>query len=178
MALCLQSHPIATLAHSIVVAHELSHFQLFAAPRTAARQASLPFTIFWSLLKLTSVESMIPSNHLILCRPLLRPSIFTAIRVFTHESAVGIRWPKYWSFGFSIGRSSDCSGWMSFRNDWLDLLAVQGTLKNLLQHHSLKASALWCSTFFLVHLDPRQRTTELELKTVRIDLRGLWRPDV
>ena len=117
-------------------------------PRTAAPQASLFFTISWSLLKLMSIESVMPSNHLILCHPLLLlPSIFPSIRVFSSELALRIRWPKYWSFSFSISSFSEYSG-LIFRIDWFDLLAVQGTLKSLLQHHSLKASILWCSAFF------------------------------
>ena len=121
----------------------LSHVQLFAAPWTAACHASLSITNTWSLLKLMSIESVIPSNHLILCYPLLLlPSIFPSIRVFSKESVLHIRWPKYWSFSFSISPSNEYSGLMSFRVDWLDLLAVQGTLKSLLQHHSSKASIL------------------------------------
>ena len=105
----------------------------------AAQQASLPFTISWSLLRFTSIEPLMPSNHLILCRPLLLlPSIFPSIRVFSNESALRIRWPKYWSF--SINPSNECSGLIAFRMDWLDLLAIQGALKSLLQHHSSKAS--------------------------------------
>ena len=127
----------------------LSHVQLFVTPRTTACQASLSFTIIWSLLKLMSTESMIPSSHLILCRPLLLlPSIFPSIRVFSNESGLHIRWPKYWSFSFSISPSNEYSGLISFRMDLLDLLAVQGTLKSLLQHHSSKASMLWHSAFF------------------------------
>ena len=110
-------------------------------PRTAARHASLSFTISWSLLKLTSIESVMPSNHLILCHPLLLlPSIFSSIRVFSNESDLRIRWPKYWSFSFSISPSN--LGLISFQIDWFDLLAVQATLKNLLQHYSSKASIL------------------------------------
>ena len=105
------------------------------------------FTISWSLLKLISIESMIPSNHLILCRPLLLPSIFPNIRLFSNESALPIKWPKYWSFSFSMRPSNEYSGLISFRTDWFDLLAVQGTLKNLLQHHS---SVLQHSAFFIV----------------------------
>ena len=112
-------------------------------PWTAARQASLSFTISRSLLKLMSIESMMPSNHLILCRPLLLlPSIFPSIRVFSNESALCIRWPNYWSFSFSISPSNKYSGLISFRIDWFDLLSVQGTLKSLLQHHNSKASIL------------------------------------
>jgi len=113
-----------------------------------------------SLLKLMSFESVMPSNHLILCCPLLLPpSIFPSIRVFSHESALHIRWPKYWSFSFSISPSNEYSGLISFRMDWLDLLAVQGTFKSLLQHHSSKASMLWCSAFFIVQLSYPYMTT-------------------
>ena len=129
----------------------LSHVRLFATPWTAARQVSLSITDSWSLLKLMSIESVIPSNHPILCHLLLLPhSIFPSIRAFANESALRIRWPKYWSFSFSISPSNECSGLISFRMDWLDLLAVQGTLKSLLQHHSSKASILWCLAFFTV----------------------------
>ena len=124
-----------------------------ATPWTAARQASLSFTISLSLLKLMSSESVMPSSHLILCRPLLLlPSIISSIRVFSNESVLHIRWPKYWSFSFSISPSSEYSGLISSRMDWLDLLAVQGTLKSLLQHHSSKASILWHSAFSMVQL--------------------------
>ena len=129
----------------------LSHVQLFATPRTATRQASLSISNSRSLLKLMSIESVMPPNHLILCHPLLLlPSIFPSIRVFSNESVLCIRWPKYWSFSFSISPSSEYSGLISFRMDWLDLLEVQGTLKSLLQHHSSKASILWLSAFFIV----------------------------
>jgi len=129
----------------------LSRVRLFATAWTAARQASLSITNSQSLLKLMFIESVMPSNHLILCRPLLLlPSIFPSIRVFSNESALPIRWPKYWSFSFSISPSNEYSGLNSFRMDWFDLLAVQGTLKSLLQHHSSKASILWCSAFFIV----------------------------
>ena len=118
----------------------LSRVRLFATPWTAACQASLSITNSWSLPKLMSIESVMPSNHLILCRPLfLLPSIFPSIRVFSKESALRIRWPKYWSFSFNISPSSGYSGLISLRIDWLDLLAVQGTLKSPLQHHSSKA---------------------------------------
>ena len=131
----------------------LSHVWLFVTPWTAAHQASLSITNSQSLLKLMSIESVMPSNHLILCRPLLLPpSIFSSIRVFSNESTLCIWWPKYWSFSFSISPSNDYSGMISFRVDWLDLLAVQGTLKSLLQHHSSKASILQCSAFFIVQL--------------------------
>ena len=121
-------------------------------------QASLSITNSWSLLKLMFIELVMPSNHLILCHPiLLLPSIFPRIRVFSSESALCIRWPKYWSF--SIRPASECSGLISFRINWFDLLAVQGTLKSLLQHHSSKASILWCSAFFLAQLSHLYMTT-------------------
>ena len=127
----------------------LSRVQLFVIPWIAAHQASLFITNSQSLLKFMSIESVMPSNHLILCRPLLLPlSIFPSIRLFANESVLCIRWPKYWSF--SISSSNKYLGLISFRMDWLDLLAVQGTLKSLLQHHSSKASILWCSAFFIV----------------------------
>ena len=127
--------------------------QLLVIPWTAARQASLSFTISQSLLKFMSIESVMPSNHLILCRPLLLlPPIPPSIRVFSIESTLCIRWPKYWSFCFSINPSNEYSGLISFRTDWLNLLSVQGTLKNLLQHHSPKTSILQLSAFFLVQL--------------------------
>ena len=120
----------------------------------------MSFTISGSLLKLMSIESVMPSNHLILCVPLLLPySIFPSIRVFSNESVLHIRWPKYWSFSFSISPSNEYSELISFRMDWLDLLAVQGTLKSLLQHHSSKASILWCSAFFIVQLSHPYMTT-------------------
>ena len=122
----------------------LSHVQLFVTPWTAACQAILSITIYQSLIKLMSIESVMPSNHLILCHPLLLlTSIFPSIRVFSNESALPIRWPKYWSFSFSISPSNEYSGLISFRIDRFDLLAVQGTLKSLLQHHSSKAPVLW-----------------------------------
>ena len=138
----------------------LSHVRLFATPWAAAHQASLNITNCWSLLKLISIESEMPSNHLILCHPLLLlPSIFPSIRVFSNESALCIRWPKYWSFSFSISPFNEHLGLISFRMDWLDLLAVQGTLKSLLQHHSSKASFLLCSAFFMVQLSCQYMTT-------------------
>ena len=122
-------------------------------PWTAARQASLSITNSQSLLKLMPIELVMPSNHLILCCPLiLPPSLFPIIRVFSNELVLCIRWPKYWSFSFSISPSNEYSELISFRMDWLDLLAVQGTLKSLLQHHSSKASILWHSAFFIVQL--------------------------
>ena len=124
-----------------------------AAPWTAASQASLSFTNFWSLLKFMCIESVMPSYHLILCCPLfLLPSIFPSIRVFPNESVLCIRWPKYWIFGFSISPSNEYSTLIFFRMDWLNPLAVQGTLKSLLQHHTSKASILGRSAFFLVQL--------------------------
>ena len=129
----------------------VTHIRLFVTPWTAAHLGFLSFTISQSLLKLMSIESMMPSNHLIFCHPLLfLPSIFPRIRVFSSESVLHIRWPKYQSFSFSISPSSEYSGLISFRIDWFYLLAVQGTLKSLLQHHSSKASILWRSAFFMV----------------------------
>ena len=126
----------------------LSRVWLFAIPWTAAHQVSLSITSFWSLLKLMSIESVMPSNHLILCRSLLLPpSIFPSIRVSSNQSVLHIRWLKYWSFSFGISPSNEYSGLISFRMDWLDLFAVQGTLKSLLKHHSSKASILQCSAF-------------------------------
>ena len=138
----------------------LSRVQLFETPWTAACQASLSITNSWSLPKRMSTESVMPSNHLILCHPLLLlPSIFPNIRVFSNESALHIRWPKYWSFSFSISPSNEHPGLISFRMDWLDLLAVQGTLKSLLPHHSSKASILQCSAFSIVQLSHPCMTT-------------------
>ena len=131
----------------------LSHVWLFATPWTAACQASLSITNSQSSLKLMSIESLMPSNHVILCHPLLLPpSILPSIRVFSNESILCIKWPEYWSFSFSISPSNEYSGLISFRMDWLDLLAVQGTLKSLLQHHSSKVSILQHSTFFIKRL--------------------------
>ena len=131
-----------------------------ATPWTAARQASLSITNSWNLLKLMFIELVMPSNHFILCRPLLlQPSIFPSIRDFSSVSVLRIRWLKYWSFIFSISPSNDYSGLISFRIDWLDLLAVQGTLKSLLQHHSLKASILWRSAFLIGQLSHPYMTT-------------------
>ena len=137
----------------LVVVQSLSHVQLSATPWTAARQASLSITNSQSLLKHMSIELVIPSNHLIFCRPLrFLASIFSSIKVFSNESVLHIRWPKYWSFSFSISPSNEYSGLISVRIDWFDLLAVQGTLKSLLQHHSSKASILGCSAFFILQL--------------------------
>ena len=138
----------------------LSCVRLFATPWTAACQTSLSIINSRSLLKLMSIESVMPPNHLILCHPLiLLPSIFPSIRVFSNESALYIRWPKYWSFSFSISPSNEYSELISFKMDWLDLFEAQGTLKSLLQHHSSKASILWCSAFFIVQLSHPYMTT-------------------
>ena len=149
----LFSHPcpqvtLVTLILLISSVQSLSRVWHFATPWTEARQASLSITNSWSLPELMSIELVMPSNHLILCHHLLLPpSIFPSIRVFSNESALPIRWPKYWSFSFNISPSNEHSGLISFRMDWFDLLAVQGTLKSLLQHHSSKASILQCSVF-------------------------------
>ena len=137
----------------------LSRVWLFATPWTAARQSSLSITNSRSLLKLMYTELAMPSNHLILCRPLLPSSIFPSTRVFSNESALCIRWPKYWSFCFNISPSNEYWGLISFRMDWMDLLAVQGTLKSLLQQHSSKASILQHSAFFIVQLSHPYMTT-------------------
>ena len=138
----------------------LSPVQIFVTPRTEALQASLFIIDSWSLLKLMSIVLVMPSNHLILCHPLLLlPSIFPSIRVFSNESVLCIWWPKYWSFSFSISPSNEYSGLISFRMNWLDLLAIQGTLKSLLQHHSSKASILQCSAFFLMQRSHPYMTT-------------------
>jgi len=138
----------------------LSRFQLFATPWTAAHQASLSITNSQSLLKFMSIESVMPFNRLILCCPLLfLLSIFPSIRVFSNESVLCIRWPKYWSFSLGVSPCNEYSGLISFRIDWLDLVAVQGTLKNLLQHHSSKASVLQYSAFFIVQLSHPYMTT-------------------
>ena len=138
----------------------LSHVRLIATPWIAACQAYLSINNSWSLLKVMSIELVMPSNHLILCHPLLLlPSVFPSIRVFSCESVLHIRWPKYWSFSFSITPSNEYLGLISFRMDWLDLLAVQGTLKSLLQHHSSKALILQHSTFFTVQLSHPYMTT-------------------
>ena len=130
--------------------------------------AFLSITNFWSSPKLMSIESVMPSKHLILCGPLLLlPSVFPSIRVFSNESAFHIRWPKYCSFSFTISPSNECSGLISFRIDWFDLLAVQGTLKSLLQHHSSKASVLQCSAFFIVHLSHPYITTAKTIALTR-----------
>ena len=124
--------------------------QFFVTPWTAAGHASISITNSWSLFKLMSIKSAMPFNHLILCHPLLLPSIFPSIRVFSNESVLHIRWPKYWSFSISISPSNEYSGLVPFRIYWFDILVAQGTLKSLLQHHGSKASILWCSDFFIV----------------------------
>ena len=137
-------------------------------PWTAVPQASLSVTISWSLLKLMAIESVMPSNHLILCRPLLLlPSVFPSIRVFPKKSVLHIRWPKYCSFSFRISPSNEYSGLISFRIDWFDFLAVQGTLKSPLQHHSSKASVLLCSDFFMVQLSHPYMTTAAAAKSLQ-----------
>ena len=151
----------------------LSHVWLFVTPWTAARQASLSITNSQSLLKLMSIESVMPSNHLILCHPLLLlPSIFPSIRVFSNKSALCIRWSKYWRFSFSINPSNEHSGPISFRMDWWDLLVVQGTLRSLLQHHSSNASILWCSAFFIVQLSLPYMTTGKTIALTRRTFAG------
>ena len=141
------------LKHQVSSVQSLSRVRFLGTPWTAAQQASLSITNSRSPPKLMSIESVMPSNHLILCCPLLPlPSIFPNIKVFSNESALHMRWPNYWSFSFNISPSNEHPGLISFRMDWLDLLAVQGTLKSLLQHHSSKASILWCSAFFIVQL--------------------------
>ena len=152
------------------IIQSLSRVWLFETPGTAAHQASLSITIFQSLFKLMSIESVTPLNNLIFCSPLLLlPSTFPSIRVFSNESALCVRWPKYWSFSFSISPSKEYSGLISFRNDWFDLLAVQGTLKDLLQDHSSKASILQCSAFFMVQFShpymPTGKTLALTIQT-------------
>ena len=175
------SSPLGTKTCPLLlqVRQSLSHVWLFVTPWTATRQASLSITNSRSLFKLMSIESVMPSNHLILCcHLLLLPSVFPSIRVFSNESALCIRWPKYWDFSFSISPSNDYSGLMSFRMDWLDLLAVQETLKSLLQHHSSKASILWCSGFFTVQLSHPYMTTG---KTIALTFVGTtftcWAPN-
>ena len=160
---------IEVLWGSVVVVQLLSCGRLLSTLWTAAHQASLSFTLSWSLLKLMSIESMTPSNHLILCcLLLLLPSIFPSIRVFSNESALHIRWPKDWSFSFSMSPFSDYSGLISFRIDWFDLLAVQGILKSPLQYHSSKASIVQCSSFFMVQLSHPYMTNG---KTITLTIR-------
>ena len=157
-----------------LVAQSLCCVQFFVTPWTAAHQASLSFTISQSLLKLMFIQSVLPSNHLILCCPLLLlPSIFSSIRVFSNESALCIRWQNYWSFSFNISPSNEDSRLIpSFRMDWLGLLAIQGTLKSLLQYHSAKASILWCSAFFMVQLSHPYMTTGKTIALTRWTFAG------
>ena len=160
MVVKLRRKLVATVHALFSSVHLLSHVRLFATPRTAARLASLSITNSWSLLKLMSIELVMPSNHLILCHPLLLlPSVFPSIRVFSNESVLCMRWSKYWSFSFSTSPSNEYSGLISFRMDWLDLLAIQGTRKSLFQHHSSKASILRRSAFFMVQLSHPYLTT-------------------
>ena len=133
---------------------------ILCKPMDCSCQVSLSFTISWSLLKLMSIELLMPSNHLIVCHPLTLPSIFTSIRVFSNESVLCIRWPKYYSFSFSINPSSEYSALISFRMDWFDVPAVQGILKSLIQHHNSKASVLQCSAFFTIQVSHPYMTTE------------------
>ena len=146
----------------------LSHVWLFVTPRTAAHQASLSITNSWSLLKLMSFESVMPSNHLLHCHPLLLlPSVFPSIRVFSSESALRISWPKYWSLSFSISQPVNIQGWFPLGIDWFDLFSVQGTLKSLLQHHNSKSSTLRHSTFFMVQLSHPYMTTRKTIALTR-----------
>ena len=158
---------------SISSVQSLSRAQRFATPWTAASQASLSITNSWSLLKLMSIKSVVPSNHLILC---LLSLIFPNIRVFSNESILQIKWPKYRSFSFSISPSNEYSGLISFRMEWLDLLAVQGTLKSLLQHHNSKASIIWHSAFFIVQLSHPYMTTGKKHSLDEMDL--FWQSNV
>ena len=154
------SNPLFHIRFSVQLVQFLNPVWLFATLWTVAHQAYLSITNSWNLLKLMSIESVMPSNHLIVCHPcLLLPSIFPSIRVFSNESALCIRWPKYRSFSFNICPSNEHPGLISFRIDWLNFLAVQGSLKSLLQHHSSKASILWPSAFFIVQLSHLYMTT-------------------
>ena len=159
------------MVYSVQFSHSVVSDSLWP-PWIAARQASLSITNSRSSLRLTSIESVMPSSHLILCHPLLPPSIFPSIRVFSNESALRIRWPKYWSFSFSISPSNEHPGLISFRMDWLDLLAVQGILKSLLQHHSSKTSILQHSAFFTVQLSHPYVTTGKTIALTRQNFVG------
>ena len=166
MNLCLWQ--LFVLKSTFSSVQSLSRVRLFATPWIAARQASLSITSSWSSLRLTSIESVMPSSHLILGRPLLLlPPIPPSIRIFSNESTLRMRWPKYWSFSFSIIPPKEHPGLISFRMDWLDLLAVQGTLRCLLQYHSSKASILWCSAFFTVQLSHPYMTTRKTIALTR-----------
>ena len=156
---CKEIKPVNSKGNQFSSGQSLSRVRLFATSWTAACQASLSLTNSHSLLKLMSVKLVMSSNHLILCHPLLLPSIFPSIRVFSNESVLHIRLPKYWSFSFSLSPSNEYPGLISYRNDWFDLLAVQGTLKSLLHNHSSKASILWCSAFFMVQPSHSYLTT-------------------
>ena len=165
-----QSHEQQSLAgySSVSSVQLLSSVRFFVTPCTAVCQTSLSITNSWSLPKLMSIESVMPCKHLILCcHLLLLPSIFTSIRGFSNESVLHIRWPKYWSFSFNIRPSKEHPGLISFRMDWLDLLAIQGTLKSLLQHHSSKASILWRSVFFIVQLSNPYMTNGKTIALIR-----------
>ena len=171
MGLLLALHWIYKTNFSSV--QSLSWVLLFVTPWIAARQTSLSITNSRSLLKLMSIKLVMASRHLILCHSLLLlPPIFPSIRVFSNESTLPIRWPKYWSFSFNISPSNEHPGLISFRMDWLDLLAVQGILKSLLQHHSSKASILWCSAFFIVQLSHPYMTTGKTIALTRCTLVG------
>ena len=164
---------ISTVSVQFSSVQLLNHVQLFVTPWTVARQASLSITNSHSSPKLMSTESVMPSSHFIHCRPLfLLPSTFPSIRVFSNELALHIRWPKYWSFNFNINPSNEHPGLISFRMDWLDLLAVQGTLKSLLQYHSSKASILWRSAFFTVQLSHPYMTTGKTITLTRWNFVG------
>ena len=159
---------LAVTGYRISSVQSLSHVRLFATPWTTGRQASLSITNSWSPPKLMSIESVMPSNHLILCHPLLLlPSIFPSIMIFSNESTLHMRWPKYWSFSFDISPSNEHPGLISFSIDWLDLLAFQGTLKSLLQQHSPKASIFWHSAFFTVQISHPYMTTEKTIALTR-----------
>ena len=167
VCICLGNYFFMNIYSSISSVQSLSCVRLFVTPWTTAHHAYCPSPTL-SLLKLMSIESLKPSNHLILCRPLLfLPSIFPSIRIFSNESVLHIRWPKYWSFSFSISPSNVHSGFISFRIDWLDFLAIQGTLKSLLQHHSSKASILQSSAFFIVQLSHPYMTTRKTIALTR-----------
>ena len=153
------SAPKSVQTVTVSSVESLSPVWLFVTPWIVAHQAFLSITSSRNLLKLMSIELVMPSNHLILCGSLLLPSIFPWIRVFFNESVLPIRWPKYWNFSYSISPSNEYAGLISFRIDWFDFLAVQGTLKSLLQHHSLKSSILWCSVFFIAQLSYSYMTT-------------------
>ena len=178
--ICLEKRWARTYAHILYIfvyqsVQLLSHVWLFAAPWTAASQASLSITNSQSLLKLMSIESVMPSNHLILCRPLLfLPSIFPSIKVFSDELVLCIRWPKHWSFSLSISPSNEQPGLIFFGMDWLDLLTVQETLKSLLQHHSSKASIPWHSAFFTVQLSHSYMTTGKTIALTRPSFFGKY----